>query len=277
MCAPGKSTAKGVLATSAAACTNCAMGKYSSATGAGQECKACPAHSITTAAGASSCKCDLGYKNVTQGGSVVQCAKCEAGSISTSLHVTACTKCPAGKFNDGADSGSVSFNTCQTCPANTFADKSGSTKCEPCYVGASSPAGSSKCTCPKGYVMDTVGKKCQFIPPPPPPPPRNPNWWDSGDCKSLANDKDVDGECTSWSPPWHSKVGNRDALGCAVLVETDNDDCDHFCSKVGRRCLRAQDNVGDDCKLDKDHERRSTKDNGCKQEWNNQVCVCSGR
>jgi len=39
--------------------------------------------------------------------------------------------------------------------------------------------------------------------------------------------------------------------------------------------VRGQDNVGSSCTLDANHNRQTTASNGCLQNWNNQVCVCS--
>lgn len=40
------------------------------------------------------------------------------------------------------------------------------------------------------------------------------------------------------------------------------------------KCLRAQDNVRDGCILDPRHSRQTQAENGCKQNWNNQICTC---
>jgi hypothetical protein len=36
----------------------------------------------------------------------------------------------------------------------------------------------------------------------------------------------------------------------------------------------AQDNTGDTCAIDGNHERQTTEENGCLQNWGNQVCAC---
>eukprot|EP00658_Telonema_sp_P-2_P078073 TRINITY_DN7226_c0_g2_i5.p1 TRINITY_DN7226_c0_g2~~TRINITY_DN7226_c0_g2_i5.p1 ORF type:complete len:580 (-),score=30.45 TRINITY_DN7226_c0_g2_i5:300-2039(-) len=61
---------------------------------------------------------------------------------------------------------------------------------------------------------------------------------------------------------------------CNLLVRTAGTTCAAFCSSVGMRCLRGQDNVGNTCSPDPRHSRQSTADNGCQQSWNNQLCSC---
>jgi hypothetical protein len=80
----------------------------------------CPANSISSLAGQSSCStCAAGYYAL-------------AGA-------TACTSCPIGMFR------SSGMSACAPCPVNTFAALSGSTACLPCAPQYYSFAGSSLC------------------------------------------------------------------------------------------------------------------------------------
>ena len=73
---------------------------------------------------------------------------------------------------------------------------------------------------------------------------------------------------------WHSKISSG-SFGnyCQFHVDTDGDSCHDWCEDQGSRCKGAQDNKSG-CSLDSDHTRQSTSDNGCNQEWGDQVCVC---
>ena len=79
---------------------------------------------------------------------------------------------------------------------------------------------------------------------------------------------------------WHTTIdqeGYSRADVCDVLVMTRGTNCRSYCMGQGRLCLRAQDNSGSGCLIDTGgHERQTTDDNGCLQNWNNQICGCSG-
>jgi hypothetical protein len=80
---------------------------------------------------------------------------------------------------------------------------------------------------------------------------------------------------------WHSSV-NTDAPGCTFKVMTRGT-CSSWCASQGTTCLRAQDNEQGDwrvpsfCGLHADHERQTTANNGCDQNWGDQVCVCTAK
>jgi len=79
---------------------------------------------------------------------------------------------------------------------------------------------------------------------------------------------------------WHATIdqsGYAPGEVCDVLVLTRGTNCKQYCEGQGRLCLRAQDNSGSGCIIDEGgHERQTTEDNGCLQNWNNQICGCSG-
>ena len=52
-----------------------------------------------------------------------------------------------------------------------------------------------------------------------------------------------------------------------ALVETEGSTCATYCEGMGSYCVRAQDNK-DGCTRDGSH------DEGCDEEYNDQVCVC---
>jgi hypothetical protein len=61
---------------------------------------------------------------------------------------------------------------------------------------------------------------------------------------------------------------------CRALVLTRGKSCKQYCKTQGLTCRYAQDNIGNSCKLDKRHSRKSLKENGCLQTWTNQMCAC---
>ena len=79
---------------------------------------------------------------------------------------------------------------------------------------------------------------------------------------------------------WHTTIdqsGYAPGEVCDVLVLTRGTNCKEYCEGQGRLCMRAQDNSGAGCLIDEGgHERQTTEDNGCLQDWNNQICGCSG-
>jgi len=69
-------------------------------------------------------------------------------------------------------------------------------------------------------------------------------------------------------------VGDK-ILNCMLHVETKGKTCTEYCEAQDSSCVKAMDNDGI-CGLNWDgHERQSTKNNGCDQKWNDQICVCS--
>jgi hypothetical protein len=106
------------------------------------------------------------------------------------------------------------------------------------------------------------------------------------DCKLVASDYDCPNSCDFMTAggaeelcdiadsEWHSSI-DPSADGCAARVWTGGNNCETWCQSVGSHCVYAQDNDGATCSLYSDHERQSTFNNGCTQEWNSQVCVCA--
>jgi len=104
-------------------------------------------------------------------------------------------------------------------------------------------------------------------------------------CQIVGNDYDCPNACDFMTnggatqlceiadSDWHSSV-DYSSDGCAAEVSTGGENCETFCETLGSHCVRAQDNT-DSCTLASDHERQSTLNNGCTQEWNSQICVCA--
>ena len=62
---------------------------------------------------------------------------------------------------------------------------------------------------------------------------------------------------------------------CNVLVSTNGGTCKDYCASQGRVCRHAQDNLGAGCGLDSAHDRQTMEQNGCLQNWGNQICGCA--
>ena len=78
---------------------------------------------------------------------------------------------------------------------------------------------------------------------------------------------------------WHSTISFSDYSRtevCEAHVYTRGTTCTEFCEAQGRQCLHAQDNTGSSCNLDGAHTRQDVGQNGCNQNWGNQICGCSG-
>eukprot|EP01043_Picozoa_sp_COSAG02_P018093 COSAG02_NODE_835_length_16654_cov_52.747569_9_plen_2865_part_01 len=78
---------------------------------------------------------------------------------------------------------------------------------------------------------------------------------------------------------WHSTISFSEysrAEVCDAHVYTRGTTCNEFCESQGRLCMHAQDNTAHDCNLDGAHTRQDAGQNGCNQNWNNQICGCSG-
>jgi len=76
---------------------------------------------------------------------------------------------------------------------------------------------------------------------------------------------------------WHASVGVRtDATKRCVpgWAMTSGGTCKQWCDERGFVCLRAQDNHGGRCTLGPEHTRQTTDENGCLQQWGDQVCEC---
>jgi len=82
-------------------------------------------------------------------------------------------------------------------------------------------------------------------------------------------------ECASMQGNWIPKIKGSFATVCdAKVVLTKGKTCKFWCESKGLTCVRAQDNVHNECKLDGRHNRQSQSGEGCNQKWNNQVCQC---
>ena len=137
----------------APSCTKCGLGRYNGATKR-TACQKCAAGRASTATGATSSNdcapCPAGLYSDTAGAA---CGPCEAGRYGSAA-ATVCTKCTNGKYNPLA--GGNSASNCTLCPAGRKG-KGGSgaaslsAGCGNCGAGYYSGAGATVCTaCPKG-------------------------------------------------------------------------------------------------------------------------------
>ena len=77
---------------------------------------------------------------------------------------------------------------------------------------------------------------------------------------------------------WHATIdmsGYTATDVCTMLVSTGGTTCNQYCESQGRTCMHAQDNAGG-CSLDAGHDRQDISQNGCNQNWGDQICGCSG-
>jgi len=98
----------------------------------------------------------------------------------------------------------------------------------------------------------------------------------SARCNICDSMKGYDKLCPKLSG-WHYTIKNEQYKQdnyCVALVNTKGKTCNDYCKTQKLECYFAQDNSGSECKLDKNHGRQSTKQNGCNQKWGNQVCAC---
>jgi len=159
-CAAGKYT-------SGSSCTNCAVGKYSAASGAGgcitctsgkyaaaaaTTCSPCSAGQYTAAAGVAQCTaCATGYFQANTG--AVSCTLCYTGSYCSATTTTTCPQgyyCPAGS------------STANKCPAGTFQALTSQASAQPV------PRECSIVACPTTPALHAPLDRT--VAPPPPPP-----------------------------------------------------------------------------------------------------------
>merc|ERR1719473_1597638 len=119
----------------------------------------------------------------------------------------------------------------------------------------------------KATIQESTQNTATAVPEPATLPPEQ-------SCSAL--NSDVQKSCTM--PMWHDLI-NLEAETVSMmctpkLVLTKGSSCEQWCAKHGYHCLRAQDNTENTCNLDDRHTRKNTADNGCNQNWNNQVCQC---
>lgn len=133
-------------------CIDSAAGYYKSTAG-GLDQKICPP-GTWSAAGATACtQCAVGkYSSVWGAQTATTCLSCAAGTttcLSGSATCDAtCTACAAGKFNaQGAVCGPCAGGaTCASCEAGKYAPQSGATVCQSCAAGTTTcSAGMSAC------------------------------------------------------------------------------------------------------------------------------------
>jgi len=76
---------------------------------------------------------------------------------------------------------------------------------------------------------------------------------------------------------WHEEVGVRTDVVKRCIpgwAPTGGSNCKKWCGDRGFECLRAQDSHQGRCNLWPEHTRQTTAENGCLQNWADQVCEC---
>jgi len=76
---------------------------------------------------------------------------------------------------------------------------------------------------------------------------------------------------------WHAEVGVRTDVVKRCIpgwAPTGGGNCKTWCGDRGFQCLRAQDSHQGRCNLWPEHTRQTTAENGCLQNWADQVCEC---
>jgi len=139
-----------------ASCTACAAGRYTSTTGS-SGCTPCDAGSYQENIGQESCiLCEGGKYSVspTSGfDGITDCITCVAGKYTrASSGATSCDDCDAGYFSSAG-----AHSACTPCQPNTYNEYPGSTYCELCPPGQTSPEGSTLCSSCAGVVIPGEG------------------------------------------------------------------------------------------------------------------------
>ena len=136
--------------TSDATCTVCPWNTYSA--GGTALCTSCGTVGVVfTPAGSAHCSCAPGYYWNSLAGMGPACSVCSTASCAAGTFMTACTP----TTNAG----------CSLCPMNTFG--TGASACTACPTGvaynASTPAGSSQCSCADGYSWNSLTFTCASL------------------------------------------------------------------------------------------------------------------
>mmetsp|Transcript_50304 Transcript_50304/g.90305 ORF Transcript_50304/g.90305 Transcript_50304/m.90305 type:complete len:1674 (-) Transcript_50304:291-5312(-) len=88
---------------------------------------------------------------------------------------------------------------------------------------------------------------------------------DSVDCSSSMGGTDCSNELGDWAGP----------NTCVSHVSTDHGTCKQYCSDRSLTCARGMDDSGS-CSLNEaGHSRQTEAENGCLQEWSDQICACT--
>ena len=149
---PGGTERQGTLE-----CTQCKLGQYMDTHY--QNCRPCALGQFTTSTGASSCQSCPAGKSINAANGTSACADCAAGKYA-SVSGTACKDCPAGQY--AGQSGQMS---CAVCNVNEFSAPS-SSNCTECPSGNyTEGTGSSACKdCPLGKHIMLTGPGCVSCP-----------------------------------------------------------------------------------------------------------------
>ena len=68
-------------------------------------------------------------------------------------------------------------------------------------------------------------------------------------------------DTTTWHPNEFYEQFTPD-VSCAVLVNTNSDNCNNYCEGNERHCFYAEENIGDTCEI-ADANTQTTSQNGC--------------
>ena len=124
-----------------AACTPCAVNKYSTSLAAISATTCLPCYdyqqSLQGSDNIDDCKCNMGYTSTSIGVDGPACVACALGKYKNSVGFTACTSCLPDTYADVT--GSINVNNCITCFANSVTS------------GAYASISIENCTCIGGY------------------------------------------------------------------------------------------------------------------------------
>jgi len=101
------------------------------------------------------------------------------------------------------------------------------------------------------------------------------------DCPELSPDMGGHPTMCGEHLPWDKSIKfRRDATKrclpgyASTRKDGSKDSCKVWCEDRQFKCLRGQDNQNGRCGLDSRHSRQTEAENGCLQEWSDQVCEC---
>jgi len=188
-------------------------------------------------------------------------ADCGTGTQSMTRTCNSPSPAHGGANCAGSASSSQSCNT-HACPVNGgWSGWSGWGGCsQTCNGGTQSRSRSCNSPAPANGGADCAGSSTEST---------SCNTQNCGSCNGFGGY-----ERTCNENNWHSSISFDSSNACQFHVNTGGYNCHDYCNWQGSSCLAAQDNYSG-CSLDSDHTRQSTSDDGCNQEWGDQVCVCA--
>ena len=163
--------ATGLAQTSLAVCTQCATGRFASAT-ALSICTACVGGLYASTAGLSICAtCTPGSSATTTAST--QCTQCAAGTFSSLSSATVCALCSTGTYVSSASAmaciqcapgyqqGNQGSTVCTACTGGTYASGVGTVTCPQCTTGLVCTAGTTPKACTT--TADATCNVCPLI------------------------------------------------------------------------------------------------------------------